>query len=104
MYRTKLLKEERPQNNMKDGSRNGHAELIIMFLLFTFLGACTDSKAKQSTQRVVPVKIGVVIQQNVPVQINAIGNVESYNTVSIKALVGGEVTDVHFKEGQEVKK
>jgi membrane fusion protein, multidrug efflux system len=89
---------------MKDRSSNGHVKLIIMFLLITFVGACTDSKAKQSTQRIVPVKIGVVSQQNVPVQINAIGNVESYNTVSIKALVGGEVTDVHFKEGQEVKK
>jgi membrane fusion protein, multidrug efflux system len=97
-------KKERPLNNMIDRLFNGHAKLIVLLLLFVFIGACGDSTAKQSTQRVVPVKIGLVIQQNVPVQINAIGNVESYNTVSIKALVGGEVTDVHFKEGQEVKK
>ncbi|HYA86032.1 MAG TPA: efflux RND transporter periplasmic adaptor subunit [Nitrospirota bacterium] len=89
---------------MKDGSFREHAKVIALFLLLAFISACNDSKAKQSTQRVIPVKIGVVKQQNVPVQINAIGNVESFNTVSIKALVGGEVTDVHFKEGQEVKK
>jgi len=44
-----------------------------------------------------------VTQRNVPVQINAIGNVEAYNTVSLKAVVGGEVIGVHFKEGQDVK-
>jgi membrane fusion protein, multidrug efflux system len=45
-----------------------------------------------------------VMQQNVPVQIPAIGNVETINAVSIKALVGGEVIGVFFKEGQDVKK
>ena len=50
------------------------------------------------------VKIGSVTQQNVPIQIRAIGNVEAYNTVSIKAMVGGELVNVHFKEGQDVKR
>ncbi len=78
---------------------------VIVVLLFSlFISACSDSKAKQTGQRVVPVKIGDVTQQNVPLQINAIGNVEAYNTVSVKALIGGEVTGVHFKEGQDVKK
>jgi multidrug efflux system membrane fusion protein len=89
---------------MKERSFNGYANISLLLLLIASMGACHDSKAKQSTQRAVPVKVGVVTQQNVPVQINVIGNVESFNTVSIKALVGGEVIDVHFKEGQEVKK
>jgi len=77
--------------------------VIAVLLLSLFIGACSDSKAKQTGQRVVPVKIGNVTQQNVPLQINAIGNVEAYNTVSVKALIGGEVIGVHFKEGQDVK-
>jgi len=77
--------------------------LILIFPLLVFIVACSDSKAKLPPQRVVPVKTGDVMQQNVPVQINAIGNVEAYNTVSVKALIGGEVIDVHFKEGQNVK-
>jgi membrane fusion protein, multidrug efflux system len=68
------------------------------------MGACSDSKAKQAPQRVVPVRIGDVTQQSIPLQIKAIGNVEAYNTVTIKALIGGEILDVHFKEGQNVKR
>ena len=43
------------------------------------------------------------MQQNIPVQINAIGNVEAYNAVSVKALVNGEIVGVQFKEGQDVQ-
>lgn len=77
--------------------------VIVVVLLSLFVGACSDSKAKTMGQRVVPVKIGDVKQQDVPLQINAIGNVDAYNTVSVKALIGGEVIGVHFKEGQDVK-
>lgn len=75
----------------------------VIMMGVAFIAGCSDGKAKQVQQRVVPVKTGDVLRQNVPVQINAIGNVEAYNTVSVKALVGGEVTEVHFREGQEVK-
>ncbi len=87
---------------MKLRSFGGSITLIFTVLLISFTSACSDSKAKQSSQRIVPVKIGDVIQQNVPLQINAIGNVEAYNTVSVKALVGGEIIAVHFREGQDV--
>jgi multidrug efflux system membrane fusion protein len=88
---------------MKFRSFDTGMKLILMSFLVVFTGACSDGKAKQSIQRVVPVKTGDVIQQNVPLQIDAIGNVEAYNTVSVKALVGGEVIGVHFKEGQDVR-
>ncbi len=84
-------------------SFNRSITLIITFLIVSFASACSDSRAKPSSQRVVPVKMGDVIQQNVPLQVNAIGNVEAYNTVSVKALVGGEIIDVHFREGQDVR-
>lgn len=77
--------------------------IFTLSLAFAFITACgTNSKAKQAPQQVVPVKAGEVTQQDVPVQLKAIGNVEAYNTVSVKALVGGEIIDVHFKEGQDV--
>jgi len=40
----------------------------------------------------------------VPVEVQVIGNVEAYNTISVKAQVGGELTAVHFREGDFVKK
>jgi multidrug efflux system membrane fusion protein len=79
--------------------------LCVVFLLGIFVGACSsNSKAKQGAQRAVPVAAGDVLQKDVPVQIKAIGNVESYNTVSIKAQISGEVEGVYFQEGQDVKK
>src|SRR5512144_1212449 len=77
--------------------------LVVMMMVVMFLTGCSDGKAKQAPQRVVPGKVGDVTKQDIPLQINGIGNVEAYNTVSVKALVGGEVTEVHFREGQEVK-
>ncbi len=80
------------------------AKLIVLFALFLIISACSgNSRTKQAAQPVVPVKIGDVMQQSIPVQINAIGNVEAYNTVSVKALVGGEIIGVQFKEGQDVQ-
>jgi multidrug efflux system membrane fusion protein len=39
----------------------------------------------------------------VPVDISVIGNVEAYATITVKAQVGGELTKVHFEEGDFVK-
>ena len=52
----------------------------------------------------VPVMVAPVLQKTVPVQIRTIGTVEANSTVSIKAQVGGTLTGVFFKEGQDVKK
>lgn len=78
-------------------------KLIVLFALFLIINACSGNNKTKQAIKVVPVKIGNVMQQNIPVQINAIGNVEAYNTVSVKALVGGEIISVHFKEGQDVR-
>ena len=52
----------------------------------------------------VPVTIAKVAQKNVPVETQVIGNVEAYSTISVKAQVGGELTNVYFNEGDFVKK
>src|SRR4051812_43096633 len=38
-----------------------------------------------------------------PVQVSAIGTVQSIATVIIKSRVDGQIADVHFEEGQDVK-
>ncbi len=45
-----------------------------------------------------------VTQKAVPVEIRAIGNCQAYSTVSVKSMVAGEISQVHFKEGQDVAK
>lgn len=51
-----------------------------------------------------PVLVATALQKTVATRIHAIGRIEAYSTVEIKAQVNGEVTEVHFKEGQDVKK
>ncbi|MBI4690886.1 MAG: biotin/lipoyl-binding protein [Nitrospirae bacterium] len=67
--------------------------------------ACSKEKAGQQIKRLpVPVTVDSVIKKTVPVQLRAIGNIEAYSTVDIKARVAGELTHVYFSEGQDVNK
>ncbi len=52
----------------------------------------------------VPVTTAEVQQRDVPVEVAAIGNVEAYETVSVRSQVTGIVTEVLFHEGDFVKK
>ncbi|MBV9770359.1 MAG: biotin/lipoyl-binding protein, partial [Bryobacterales bacterium] len=46
----------------------------------------------------------MVSQRDVPINVDVIGNVEAYSTITVKAQVGGELTKVSFHEGDSVKK
>lgn len=52
----------------------------------------------------VPVSVEPATQRTVPVMVEAIGNVEAFSTVSIKARVDGQIVAVNFTEGREVRK
>jgi multidrug efflux system membrane fusion protein len=52
----------------------------------------------------VPVTVAKVSQKDVPIDIQVIGNVEAYATITVKAQVSGQVTEVAFHEGEFVKK
>ncbi len=69
-------------------------------------GGSTSAHAQSGPRRpaAVPVTIGKVERQRVPVEIRAIGNVQAYSTVQVKAMVAGELTRVYFREGQDVRK
>src|ERR1700727_2908708 len=68
------------------------------------LVGCAKQQAAPPPTAAVSVVVGKVSQDTVPVQITAIGNVEAYSTVSIKAQVSGELVGVHFTEGDFVHK
>src|SRR5204862_3526898 len=52
----------------------------------------------------VPVTVALVAQETVPIELRAIGNVEAYSTVALKARVDGQIVEVNFREGAPVKK
>ena len=58
---------------------------------------------KSEGRPAVPVVVAGVVQKNMPVQLEAVGVVEAFSTVSIRTQITGTVTEVHFKEGQDVK-
>src|SRR6202034_1794607 len=40
---------------------------------------------------------------DVPIYLDALGTVQAFNTVNIKAMVDGPLIEVRFREGQDVK-
>jgi multidrug efflux system membrane fusion protein len=69
----------------------------------------TDSRAKEGRKAgnappAVPVTVAAVAQETVPIRLQAIGNVEAYSTVALKARVDGQIVEVNFREGAPVKK
>lgn len=90
---------------------NGSAGCLVLLLLFlSFAASCSKDAAGTAKvedprkKTAVPVTAGVAVEKTVPVQLRAIGNVQAFSTVVVKAQVQGELIGVHFKDGQEVKK
>jgi multidrug efflux system membrane fusion protein len=72
--------------------------ILTAFILIT---GCTGRKA--GPQPSVPVTVDRVVVQPEPLSLIAVGYVEPIETVSIKAQVGGLLTEVRFSEGQDVQ-
>ena len=51
----------------------------------------------------VPVTVGQVTQSDVPLFLSGLGNVQGFNTVTIRSRVDGQLEKLSFSEGQEVK-
>ena len=81
---------------------------ILAPAALTALGAlasgCTKQQAAPQPRAAIPVVVGTVKIKAMPVEVIAIGHVEPVSTVSIEAQVPGQLLDVHFKEGDFVRK
>jgi membrane fusion protein, multidrug efflux system len=53
--------------------------------------------------RGVPVAVTTAEKRDLPIYLDGLGSVEGFNTVTVKSRVDGQLTEVHFTEGQEVK-
>ena len=67
-----------------------------------FLGTATETRPTRPPAAQ-PVAAGVAAEISAPIEVAAIGNVQSIATVMIKSRIDGEIAQVHFEEGQEVK-
>lgn len=78
---------------------------IAYLLWFALLlpTACAEQKEKPKTKPAVPVRVVQAVQKTVPVQIRAIGMVEPFSAVALKAQVNGQISRIHAAEGSEVR-
>lgn len=86
-------------------------------MLFKFVGPClagitavllTGCSSKEPVVAagppVAPVTVATAVQRTAPVDVQVIGNVEAYETVSVKSQIGGMLETVSISEGEFVKK
>lgn len=78
------------------------SRLAVSLLPIVLAAGCAGGKKAGGPPPPVPVRIGDVKRLAVPLDISAIGHVEPYSTVSVKPRVGGEITQVGFREGDDV--
>ena len=85
--------------------------LLAAALLASLLGGagCSESPAGGAQARPapappVPVGAATAEQRLVPVQVTTVGTVQAYTTVGVKSQVAGQIQQVHFTEGHEVKR
>ena len=72
------------------------------WLLFTD-PAATARAVRATPAPAVPVTLGMSERKDVPVYLSGLGVVQASNTVTVHVRVDGELTRVHFVEGQDVK-
>ncbi|HVO49496.1 MAG TPA: efflux RND transporter periplasmic adaptor subunit [Thermoanaerobaculia bacterium] len=77
--------------------------IVASLLLAASLGGCTRAERPPAVPPGLPVTAALVETRDVPLEVTAVGHVDAYSTVAVRTRVGGEVTKVAFREGQDVK-
>lgn len=107
---------QRAERSTPDTKRTGHANRWVMIVVGAVVlaggGYVLHQRQKASTtttnapppERVIPVPVAAVVQKDVPVWLEGLGNATPIATVNVKTLVDGRLDSVNFKEGQLVKK
>jgi multidrug efflux system membrane fusion protein len=77
----------------------------VALVLSALVVGCSRDKASP-TAAAVPVLVAQAFTTNVPVQIDPppVGHVRALSTVTVHSEIQGMLSEIHFKEGQEVKR
>ena len=106
--------EENPQGPRK----RGWLRWVILLVLLALAGlvtwrTITAKREEQATaarrqramaNQAVPVQVATVRQETVPIYLTGLGTIMPYYSVKIIPRVTGELTNVYFREGQDVRK
>jgi len=75
----------------------------LLALVCIFAAACSGAKPKAHDEKI-PVTVATAQSKNVPLEIDAIGNVQAFSKVDVKALASGQLSSVSFREGDDVRR
>lgn len=92
-------------------------QLSLVALLCVLLAGCSSAPNPQAASKgdnkkgqgrggfnmTVPVAVAKAETRDLPVYLNGLGSVEAFNTVVVKSRIDGQLVEIHFREGQEVK-
>lgn len=80
---------------------------LSLLALAVAAGGCSDRPGNAqppSAPPAVPVGVAEVARRTVPVAVTSVGTVQPYTTVGVKPQVPGQIEQVHFTEGKEVRR
>jgi multidrug efflux system membrane fusion protein len=78
--------------------------LLSTLALIAMAAGCSHGPPDTFGERdAVPILAAKVVQKTVSDTIHAIGRVEAFSTVDVKSQINGQVMQVHFRQGQDVK-
>src|SRR2546430_8391052 len=65
--------------------RKGSASIGLLLVAFAAVSACARKEPRAAASEGVPVTVGTAARQAVPLEVRAIGHVDSYSTVSLRS-------------------
>jgi len=80
------------------------ASLALILAASLSFVSCSSKTSAVGPDMAVPVTVAKAVKKTVPIELSAIGTAEAYSTVSIKGQVNAVLKEVHFKQGDFVKK
>ncbi len=78
--------------------------VVVLAAMTLALAGCGQKETAAAPPPVVPVKVSEVIQRDVPVYVEAIGQTRGSTEIEIRARVEGFIQSVDYKEGSFVRK
>ncbi len=96
-----------PRSGARKTFRGACLGLGLALAVCAVLGGCGSQSAKNAKASApppaIPVGVATVKQRDFNVYLTGLGTVQAFNTVSLKTRIDGQIMEVNFREGQDVK-
>lgn len=84
-------------------NRHCAIRFFAMILVFVLMSAGCSHTPATPAPKPVAVTVGKVESRIMPIQLEEVGNVQAYNSVTIMPLVTGQILNLHFQQGRNVQ-